>query len=116
MTDHCCQNMRSFARTREEFEHSAVGKLLIEGGRDLSDFPEPLVKFEPKFGYTVRHVAIFYCPWCGSQLPRIPIEKLMEEGIVASVTADGKTSWTWGGEFFRDWDELLARITKESSE
>ena len=110
MTDHCCQDMRSFTRTRVEFEHSEAGKLLTERGLDPSDIPEPLIRFEPRFGYTLGYAAISYCPWCGTQLPRIPLEKLMAEGITISVDADGKTYWN--GELVRDHDELLARLKK----
>jgi hypothetical protein len=116
MTEHCCQDMRNFTRTRQEFEESEAGKFLIEQGHDFSDYPEPVVRFEPRFGYAVGYVAISYCPWCGSKLPQIPIEKLMAEGIVVSVDQDGTTSWAWKGEKFRDWDELLARVKKDSSE
>jgi hypothetical protein len=47
----------------------------------LPDPPEPLVSRSGLQGiYAIGHVAIFYCPWCGTKLPEFSIEKARELG------------------------------------
>jgi hypothetical protein len=47
----------------------------------LPDPPEPLVSRSGLQGiYAIDHVAIFYCPWCGTKLPEFSIEKARELG------------------------------------
>src|SRR6476620_6568760 len=99
MTDHCCDNMRTFTRTREDVEGSGV---LAGTGRSPLDVPDPVVRFEPGLRlYVISHVAISYCPWCGTKLPE-PVEP--ENGITISVDDQGNIYWN--GELVHDQDEL----------
>lgn len=62
---------------------------LIFGSNDVElDHPEllyppkPLVAFRAGLGmYVVGNVAIYYCPWCGAELPRVSPEDPRRRGV-----------------------------------
>jgi len=42
--------------------------------------PEPIVTRGTQDVYIIAHIAISYCPWCGTKLPEFSIEKAREAG------------------------------------
>ncbi len=75
--EHCCHNMKHFSTPTEERLANLAALLdrIGEDGSDLPDVADPIVEFAAHLGiYTIDNVAIFFCPWCGAQAPRISEE------------------------------------------
>jgi hypothetical protein len=76
---HCCRIMERRVATPEETLATLEKRGVSRAG--LPDPPEPLVTHTGLQGiYAIGHVAIFYCPWCGTKLPEFSIEKARELG------------------------------------
>jgi len=88
---HCCTNMESFCRTREEWL-ALMAKMGVDLGR-MGEPPEPLVKVE-RGHYVIRETAIYYCPWCGAKLPTVSPDDLRKDPkrIVVAVDVDGNVT------------------------
>ena len=68
--DPCCHNLSSMSATASE---PAKSGFYASVGIDPATLPDPLVNFSPVQGtYSIQSVVLFYCPWCGAELPRPP--------------------------------------------
>jgi hypothetical protein len=101
--------MRTLSRTREDL--LADPELSAVLG-DLSDW-RPAVQWVPHAGvFCMEHVAIYFCPWCGSQLPDNSDEalsKVQKTGIYISVDPKGEIHAEVAGKFV-DTAEPLAKL------
>jgi hypothetical protein len=85
MEQPCCRDLETFSRSRSDREASAA---LAALGADLSQLPDPLVRFVPELGiYTIKSVAIYYCPWCGARLPEPPEMRCPPPSLAEPETA-----------------------------
>jgi hypothetical protein len=103
----CCPTMSTLSRTREDL---LADLDLSAASSEFSDW-EPLVEWVPHIGlFSVKNVAIFYCPWCGSQLEDKSEEAMSEglkTGVLISVDPSGNIHAEVAGEPV-DATELLA--------
>lgn len=74
MADLCCSTLRVMTLTQEDLRHD----LYLSEGQNLDEW-EPLVVWTEQVGaFVIGNVAIFHCPWCGTQLPTKREEALSE--------------------------------------
>ncbi len=105
----CCTTLRTLSLTREDLLQ------VPELSRDmnLSEWI-PLVEWADHMGtYVIGHMAIFYCPWCGSRLPDTHEETLTaakQSGIWFDISPDGLTSAMVDGQAVDDADALVAQF------
>jgi hypothetical protein len=111
----CCDTMTTLSRSRDDMLADAD---LSASPIDLSDW-EPVVEWVPHIGlFSVKNVAIFYCPWCGSQLEDKSEDAMSEglkTGILISVGPNGNIHAEVAGEPV-DAAKLLASWTEAAND
>jgi hypothetical protein len=110
MAEDCCTTMSVLSRTRAEIERA----LRLD---PLASDPnwEPLVRWDEGIGLNViASTAIFFCPWCGRQLPNKSDEALAEVAKrVVSVDWAGDVHAELEGNVV-DADDLIAKLRAAS--
>lgn len=115
MAEPCCNTFKTASLSPEELRNEPF----LQDERAVAAW-QPLITWNDTVGtFVVGHIAIFFCPWCGTRLPDRHEEALAEakrSGMWIEVAAGRQVSATLDGQSVATPGELLARLRPNNNE